>query len=423
MTSSLRVAGTLLVFATMLGLVITRPRRLNEAWWTVAGALTMLACGFVSPRQALETTLAGKDALIFLLSLLLLSLLVGESGFFEWAAIRSARLANGNAHALYRNAFLLGAVVTAVLSLDTTAVMLTPIVLALVKKLKLSPAPYVILCAFVSNVGSLLLPVSNLTNILFAGAFQLSFGAFAARMVLPQLVALLTTYGLLRFYFRREMPARFETESLPEPARVVPNQRYFMTSAVVLLIVLIGYFVAPLAGVQVYVVAFAGCAVLALVGVKTRTLRLRQLAELSCGVFPFVIGLFITVRGLENLGIVDSAAVWLRHAPDSALTTVEVATATALCANIVNNLPAALIARSVLLASGAHTHAVLAALVGADAGPMITPFGSLATMLVLTLARRDGVEVPTSRLVLLGLWAVPLIVLTATLVLAVLPNT
>ena len=104
--------------------------RWSEAWWTVAGALAMLACGFVSPRQAIETTLAGKDALLFLLSLLLLSLLVGESGFFEWAAIRSARLAKGNARSLYRNAFVLGAVVTAALSLDTSAVMLTPIVLA-----------------------------------------------------------------------------------------------------------------------------------------------------------------------------------------------------------------------------------------------------------------------------------------------------
>src|SRR4051812_25765894 len=105
----MRVVGTLVIFATMLALVIARPRRWNEAWWTVAGALAMLACGFVSPRQAFDTALAGKEALLFLLALLLLSLLMGESGFFEWAAIRSARLAKGDAHALYRNAFVLGA--------------------------------------------------------------------------------------------------------------------------------------------------------------------------------------------------------------------------------------------------------------------------------------------------------------------------
>jgi arsenical pump membrane protein len=417
----MRIFGTLAIFAAMLGLVITRPRRWSEAWWTTAGALAMLACGFVSPRQALETTLAGKDALLFLLSLLLLSLLVGESGFFEWAAIRSARLAKGNARSLYRNAFVLGAVVTAALSLDTTAVMLTPIVLALVRRLELPAAPYVILCAFVANVGSLLLPVSNLTNILFAGAFRLSFAAFAAQMVIPQLVALATTYALLRRHFRRQLQESFEASALPMPASVVPSRGYFLASAIVLAIVLVGYFVAPLAGLEVYVVAFAGCAVLAVVGVTTGRLRLRLLGELSWSVFPFVVGLFITVRGLENLGIVDAASTWLRRAPPSASTTFQVATATALAANLVNNLPAALIARSVLLAASAHPRVVLAALVGADAGPMITPFGSLATMLVLALARRDGVEVRTGSLVVFGLWAVPLIVLATTLVLVVLP--
>ena len=323
----MRVFGTLVIFATMLGLVITRPRGWSEAWWTVAGALAMLACGFVSPPQALETTLAGKDALLFLLSLLMLSLLVGESVFFEWAAIRCARLARGNAQALFRNAFVLGAVVTAVLSLDTTAVMLTPIVLALVKRLKFPPTPYVVLCAFVANVGSLLLPVSNLTNILFAGPFRLSFAVFAARMAIPQLVALAMTYALLRWHFRRRLPERFEASALPEPLSVVPSRGYFLASAVVLTIVLVGYFVAPLAGIEVYVVAFLGCGALAVTGAIIGRFRLRLLRELSWGVFPFVVGLFVTVRGLENLGIVEAASAWLRSAPQSTTTTFQVATA------------------------------------------------------------------------------------------------
>ena len=120
--------------------------------------------GLVSPREAIDATLAGKNALLFLLPLLVLSLLVSKSGFFEWAAIRCARVAKGNAHSLYRNAFVLGAIVTAILSLDTTAVMLTPVMLAIVKRLKIPAAPYVVLCAFVANVGSLVLPISNLTQ-------------------------------------------------------------------------------------------------------------------------------------------------------------------------------------------------------------------------------------------------------------------
>lgn len=417
MTHRMRIAGTLAIFVTMLALIVIRPRRWNEAWWTVLGALAMLAAGFVSPAQARVATFAGKSALLFLLSLLLLSLLVGKSGFFEWAALRSARLARGNAKTLYRNAFLLGALVTATLSLDTTAVMLTPVLLALVKRLKLPAMPYIVLCAFVANVGSLLLPISNLTNILCAETFHLTFSTFAVKMLFPQLAALLTTYWLLKLQYRTQLPSDFEAAELPSADSVIAHRGYFLACACVLGAVLVGYFVAPLLGIEPYVVAFAGCAVLALSGLRTGQVRVRALGELSWSVFPFVVGLFITVQGLENLGLVRVASSWLRHSPPNALTQLQVAGSTMLAANVMNNLPAALIARSTLSASGAHTSMVLAALVGVDVGPIITSFGSLATMLVLTLARRDGVEVRPGSLVLFGLWAGPLIVLATTIAL------
>ena len=128
-----RIAVTLAVFAAMIALMVVRPRRWNEAWWTMLAAGTMLALGLVTPREALGSILAGKNTILFLLSLLALSVLIGKSGFFDWAAIRCARIAKGDAHSLYRNAFVAGAIITAILSLDTTAVMLTPILLALVK--------------------------------------------------------------------------------------------------------------------------------------------------------------------------------------------------------------------------------------------------------------------------------------------------
>jgi arsenical pump membrane protein len=418
MRGTARVGVTLAVFAAMVALVVVRPRRSNEAWWTMLGAAVMLALGLVSPREAVEATLSGKNALLFLLSLLALSLLVGKSGFFDWAAVRSARVAKGNARALYRNAFVLGAVVTATLSLDTTAVILTPIVVALVKRLKLPAAPYVVMCAFVANVGSLLLPISNLTNILFADAFRLTFAAFAARMIAPQVVALLATYSLLRWHFRRELPSRCDDASLPEPASVVPNRAYFIACVSVLVVVLLGYFLAPLAGLEPYTVAFAGCSLLAVAGVVTGRVGIRAVGELSWGVFPFVVGLFIAVRGLENLGIVGATSGWLaKMRPGSPEPLIAAAAATAIASNVANNLPAALIARRVLLDSHAHVATVLAALVGADVGPIVTPFGSLATMLVLALARRAGEGMQTRRFVMLGLWTAPVIVVATTLTL------
>ena len=418
MTGTVRIAVTLAIFAAMVALVVIRPRRWNDAWWTALGASAMLALGLVSPHQAIGVVLDGKNALLFLLSLLALSLLVGKSGFFEWAAIRCALAARGDAHSLYRNVFIAGAVITAVLSLDATAVMLTPVMLALVKRLKVPAAPYVVLCAFIANVGSLLLPISNLTNLLFADAFHQTFAAFAARMIAPQLVALGATYAVLRWHFRRELPRNFSAESFPEPSSVVPDRGYFLTCIVVLAVVLVCYFLAPLFGLEPYVFAFAGSLVLALAGLLAGRVHLRAAREIAWDLFPFVIGLFIAVQGLENLGIVGVETGWFAAmkagSPEKLLA---VAGATAFTSNIMNNLPAALIARSVLLRSHAHMGMVMAALIGADVGPMITPFGSLATMLVLAFARRDGVEVRAGRLVMLGLWAVPLIVVLTTLTL------
>jgi len=186
------------------------------------------------------------------------------------------------------------------LSLDTTAVMLTPVLLALVKRLKIPAAPYVVLCAFIANVGSMLLPISNLTNLLFSDAFHQTFAAFAARMIVPQLVALVTTYAILRWHFRHELPSRFANQSLPDPASVVPNHFYFVICIAVLSVVLVCYFLAPLIGLEPYVFAFAASAVLAIAGLLAGRVQVRTVLELSWDLFPFVIGLSLPCRGLRT---------------------------------------------------------------------------------------------------------------------------
>ncbi len=416
MTGAPRIAVTMAVFAAMLVLVLVRPRGWHEAWWTALGAFVMLGLRLVSPSDAVAATLDGKAALLFLLALLMLSWLVGKSGFFDWAAIHCARFAGGNGRVLYRNTFILGAVITATLSLDTTAVILTPIVLALVKRLGMPALPYVILCAFVSNVGSLLLPISNLTNILFADTFHLGFALFTARMLAPQVVALAVTYAWLRWSFRRELPARFDPAPLLSPASAVPNHRYFVVCVVVLASVLVGYFLAPLVDLEPYEVAFGGVAVLLFAGAITRQVQAGAVTEVSWGVFPFVVGLFIAVRGVDNLGFSPAVSTWLADMHGgSALKMLATSVLTAAASNVMNNLPAALLMRGILHDAHVHARPVFAALVGANAGPIVTPFGSLATMLVLALARRDGVTVPMRSVVGLGVVLSPIVVLLSTL--------
>ena len=190
---------------------------------------SLLGLGLETPAQAGEVLRAGESVLLFLLVLLVFSALL-PLRLFRLAAVH-----------LYRT-FLLGALTTATLSLDTTAVILTPLVRAFVARLRLPARPYVFACAFVANTASLLLPVSNLTNLLLAAKFGLPFSSFVAHMALPQGAALMVNYGLFRWLFRRELPAKFDPARLPDPATLLPSPPFFRAAVVTLAAVLIGYF-------------------------------------------------------------------------------------------------------------------------------------------------------------------------------------
>ena len=416
MTPHLRL--TLAVAALTLLLVLTRPRGWHEAWWTAGGGALMLALRLETPAQAWQVMRTGQDALLFLLALLLLSALLERSGFFDWSSIQAVRLARGDGRRLYRNVFVLGALITASLSLDTTAVILTPVVLAFVARLKLPARPYIFACAFVANVASLPLPVSNLTNLLFTGAFGLPFGGFALRMLLPQGAALLTNYALFRWCFRGDLPEKFSGDDLPDPQAVVPDVGYFRAAVAVLGLVLVGYFAAPFAHLPPYAVGFAGCLALAVWGVRARQVDGTLLREVSWPVFPFVVGLFVVIGGVENLGLTGPMAGWLLRLDTHPLAGMAaMAGGAGLASNVVNNIPAALLARSVLQQSHAHAPLVYAALLGTNIGPNLTLSGSLATLLVLTSARKKGEDIRALDFFKVGLLVTPLPLLTAVLAL------
>jgi arsenical pump membrane protein len=420
MTFPARAAATLSIFAATLVLILRRPRGWNEAWWALGGAALMMALGLVGRGEAVETLRRGREAVLMLLALLCLSAVVARSGFFEWAAIVSARRARGDAGALYRNTFILGALITAVLSLDTTAVMLTPVVIAGARRLRLSARPYVLLCAIVSNCASLLLPVSNLTNLLFVSAFGLPFAPFVARMLLPQVAVLLLVYAMLRRQSRDELQRSFATGDLPPAGSAVTDPRLFRASRLVLVVVSVGYFVGPPLGVPVYLVAFAGAALLALYGAARTRLPWGWVGDVPFGAAGLAAGLFIVIRGVEDLGLARLLVPFVQRLSGRPLwvSLPAVAGATAVAANTVNNLPAVLAARSILEQAHAREPLVLAALIGADVGPNVTIVGSLATVLVLTVARSRGETVTARDLLRAGGLLTVAAVLAGALVLA-----
>jgi arsenical pump membrane protein len=418
---SARVVLAVAIFVGTLFLVLARPRGLHEGFGAAAGAAAMGAAGLVGLGDAVDVVTIAREPLLFLLALLLLSKLVERSGFFDWAAAHAARGARGRGDRLFRNLFVLGALTTVTLSLDTTALLVTPLVLACVRRLEAPPRPYVLACAFVANAASLLLPVSNLTNLLFVSRFGFTFGTYAARMIAPQLVAIVATYALLRRAVARDLRAfeRFDPARCGEPGAAVPHRRFFLVTCVVLGATLVAYFVAPRFGVPAYAATFAACVALAVGSRGSKRVGAAILGEIAWGVFPFVIGLFVVVRGLENAGLAAAvAAATARIPPGGAWRALTLAAAGAVASNASNNLPAALFARTVLGTAGASPDDVAAMLVGLDVGPNVLVTASLATILVLAVARKAGAPVDARDLLRVGLRVTPIAVAVAAITIA-----
>lgn len=412
---ALRAALILLLFAAALALIYTRPRQLPEAWAASGGGALLLLLGLVSVHQALRDTAQASGALLFLPALLFLSALLDQSGFFAWAARHGARAAKGDSRVLFRNIIILGTCVTALLSLDTTAVLLTPIALALVRALRLPARPFLIACAFIANAASLLLPVSNLTNLLFQGALHLRFATFAARMALPEIAAALVNFWLLRWVFAKELPKTFETEGLEAPKDAIADGPYFYAGIFALVAVTIGYFVGTWTKTPPYAVAWAGSIALWLFGLWRRRAKWADIFQIAWSLIPFVIGLLILTRGLESLGL----AGWTRMALALAGPRdgwLLAAFGSAAGSNILNNLPMALLALHGL--SSAHGSLTpYGALIGCDIGPNLTLTGSLATLLVATSARARGESLTARDVLWAGIRVTPFALIAALLAL------
>ncbi|HEY9772406.1 MAG TPA: ArsB/NhaD family transporter [Planktothrix sp.] len=414
-----RPLATVAVFLTTLVLVLKRPWRLHEAWAALIGSFLMLALGLEAPEQAWNTVLQGKDVLLFLLALMIFSALIDQTGFFEWAAIHAAKAAKGSGRALFRNVFLVGAAITALLSLDTTAIILTPIVMSFINRLKLEPRPFLLACAFVSNTGSLLLPVSNLTNLLFQSAFDIPFVSFTLHMALAQIVVIALNYWIMFHLFKSSLPEKYD-DDLPEPSSVIKDETFFRSALIVLLLVLIGYFAASQVHVPPYIIASIGCVILFVCGLSRKRLDVPKLhKDIDWTLFPFVIGLFVVMRAVENLGLAKSLAAGLKSVGDGLLPQITInAFANAIGSNLINNIPMALLSISVIKefhASGFASQ--FGALLGCNLGPNITVTGSLATMLVIASARKRGANVSAQDFFKAGIKITPLLLLAGSVVL------
>jgi arsenical pump membrane protein len=369
----LAAGGSLGLLAAVLGFATVRPRGLPEATIALPAAGIVLLAGWVTPADAWHQALTILPTLGFLAAILLLAHLADLDGVFHWLGARLAVACRGKPRRLLVLTFAAAAGTTAVLSLDATVVLLTPVVFATAKRLELPPRPHLYACAHLSNSASTLLPVSNLTNLLAFSASGLSFAGFTALMALPWLVAIAIELGVFARFFARELTG----QACAEAAEIPPTPVFAL---VVLAVTLAGFGVAPLLHVEPVVVAAIAAVVLATRALSGRRVRVWTLvAEANPLLCLFVLGLAVVVEAVSRHLLGEPLRALL---PDSTglpqlLLTALIA---AVLANLVNNLPATLLLLSVL---GPHPAPgiLLAVLLGVNLGPNATYLGSLATLL------------------------------------------
>ena len=402
----------MLLLVATLGFAVVRPRGLPEAVVAVPAALLVVGLGILPPRGALDELRSLGPTIGFLAMVLLLGELCEREGLFAAAGQRMANRSGGRPVALLALVFGVGAAVTAVLSLDATVVLLTPVVFACAARLRLRPKPYVYACTHLANAASLLLPVSNLTNLLAFRASGLSFTRFAAVMALPWLAVLGVEWTVLRRFFASDLVGRGEAVTPTELRVEAAAPRYAL---VVLTLTLLGFGVASLVHLDPAVVAAVGAVTLAVPALRHGRARPGDLGRaLALPFLAFVAALAVVVRAVSQAGLGDLVRRLL-PAGGSLWALLAVAAVAAVLANLANNLPAILLLLPAAAAGRPGT--VLACLLGVNIGPNLTYVGSLATLLWRRVLRQHQAEPATGEFLRLGALTVPAGLLAATVAL------
>jgi arsenical pump membrane protein len=379
--------------------VIARPLNWPEFIWAITGAALLIAFGLLPWPDALTAAGKGTDVYFFLVGMMLLAEVARKEGLFDWLAAQAVRSSKGSAPRLFLIVYLVGTIITVLLSNDATAVVLTPAVYAATRTAKVEPLPYLFVCAFIANAASFVLPISNPANLVVFGKQMPPLIEWLRIFALPSLAAIGATYLALRLTQRRALD--------------VPVAGIVLTAIVLLTASAMDRDL----GLPTFI---AGSTVTALVLLIGRQSPLPVLRDVSWSVLPLVAGLFILVEGLNRTGVLPALAHLIKQAAAGApqSTSWGAGILVALASNLLNNLPMGLIAATTSQAAQLSSHVTGAILIGVDLGPNLSVTGSLATILWLIVLRREGEHVGAMQFLRLGLIVMPPALLLSLLALA-----
>jgi arsenical pump membrane protein len=395
-----------LIVAASLLLMLIRPRGIAEVWWVGGGAGILVATRLVPWRTALHAIGEGTDVYLFLAGMMLLSELARREGVFGWLASVAVGSSRRSRTRLFTTIYAIGTLFTIFMSNDATAVVLTPAILAAVKKAKVPALPYLFVCALVANAASFVLPISNPANLVVFDSAMPSLGRWLASFAVPSALSILATYGALRALFRRDLRGAVPEDVKPEPLSRA-GRFVLLGLGLVTVVLLIASAVHVDLGLPT---CLASIAVTAAVCVTAKRNPSPLARAISLSTLCLVAGLFIMVDAIEGIGALDLTRAWLERAaslPPMAGAFLA-GSAVAVAHNAVNNLPLGLIAGATLRQS--HPSALLSnvVLIGVDLGPNLSVTGSLATILWLIALRKEKVDISFLQFLKIGVVVMPL---------------
>lgn len=394
-----------LICAGTIAGILFRPKEWPEAVWACLGAVLLMIFGLVPLPQAGEALAKGTDVYLFLTGMMLLSELARREGVFDWMASLAVRAAKGSPARLFLLVYLVGTLVTIFLSNDATAVVLTPAVYAAVKKAGTKALPYLLICAFIANAASFVLPISNPANLVVYGKHLPPLMPWLRTFLLPSLLSIVATYAVLRWVTRKDLQGKVEDPGAEQP--LSGKGRFAAWGIAASGAVLIG---ASGFGLDLGLPTLVSAAIVVLMVTKAQVKALGEVfGGVSWSVLPLVGGLFVLVAALNSAGALSSAGAALHWCARLPVITSGLAASFGVAglSNVMNNLPSGLLAGGALQATRVAPHIRDAVLIGVDLGPNFSVTGSLATVLWLIALRREGEKISGSEFLKVGALIMP----------------